>query len=211
MVLAALMVVTVLGTSTPPSGNFVPGEVMVKFAEGLEADAAVERVSKTFPIDLQALAPHVERLEEQTNTPLSVSQVTSGKWVVLKVDVDRLTSRLVDQLKTHRNVERVALTEAGRAFIGYSPPNKVAVKFVQGSPEAKTVTEKLSNQGEREFKGLVSRLEERVASPLSCEAAAQDELLVQIDLPSLTVRLQERLKALPSIEATQLNYVMKAF
>lgn len=202
---------TALGTSPAPQENFVPGEIMVRFISGSEADKMVTSVGQESPLRLGELAPVAEQMEGKTGVPLTVAQLTSGRWVVLKVDVERVNRRLVERLRGHRNVARAELTEGEKGFIGYSPPKKVAVKFEPGSAEAKTVSEKLKNQGDSNFTTLVSQLEATTESPLICEATQKEELLAQVDLRAVTLTLQERLNALPSVEATQLNYVMKAF
>ncbi len=209
--MTVLAFVMALAASPEPSGDFVPGEIMVRFAPGSEADKSVSEVSQQTPLRLETLAPVVETLEARTGFPLNVTQITSGNWVVLKVDVDRLNGRILDRLRGHQNVAQARLTDDEKQFIGYSPPKKIAVKFESGSAEAKTVSDRLRDPGKSTFNKLVSTLEQKVESPLRCEATQQEELLVQIDLKSLTLTLQERLKSLPSVKFTQLNHVMKAF
>lgn len=208
---AVLALMTALASSPEPPGDFVPGEMMVRFVSGSEADKIVTQVGEQAPLRLEDLDPVAMQLEASTGIPLTVTQLTSGKWIVLKVDVERLNARILERLRSHQSVAQAQPTDEQRQFIGYSPPEKIAVKFEPGSAEAKTVSERLRNRGETSFTNLVSTLEQRVESPLRCEATQQEELLVQIDLTSLTLRLQDRLKSLPSVEVAQLNHVMKAF
>ena len=80
-----------------------------------------------------------------------------------------------------------------------------------GSQEANTISEKLANRDEADFGTLMSKLQQRAESPLKAEVMAQNGLLLQVDLASLTLTLQDRLRSLPSVESTQLNYVMTTF
>lgn len=206
-----LALMTALATSPEPPGDFLPGEIMVRFVSGSEPHKLVSRVAQQSTLRLEELDPVVKQLESRTDIPLAVTQLTGGGWVVLKVDVGRLNQRLVDRLRRHRNVATAELAEEGPSFIGFTLPKKVTVQFEPGSDEAKTVSEKLKNQGENEFTNLVSQLEKTTESPLICEATRKEELLAQIDLKALTLALQERLNALHFVDTVQLNYVMKPF
>ena len=206
-----LILMTALATSAEPPGDFVPGEVMVRFVSGSDADKIVTEVGDRSPLRLEELDPLAKELETRSGIPLSVTQLTGGKWIVLTVDVDRLNARTLERLRNHRGVAQATLTHEEKQFIGYAPPKKISVKFEPGSVEAETVSDRLRNQGETKFTNLVSTLEQKVESPLRCEATRPEELLVQIDLRSLTLRLQERLTSLPTVELAHLNHVMKAF
>lgn len=206
-----LVLMTALATSAEAPAEFVPGEVMVKFVSGSEADKIVTRVGEQSPLRLEDLEPVARDLEARTAIPLAATQLTGGKWVVLKVDVDRLNARVLERLRSHRSVTQADPTGEDRQYIGYAPPKKITVKFEPGSAEAKTVSERLRNRDATDFADLVTTLERKVDAPLQCEATPPEELLVQLDLRSLTLTLQERLRSLPSIEDTQLNHVMKAF
>jgi hypothetical protein len=209
--LHAIFAVTLLGTSPEPQANFVPAEVMVKFVSGSETDKAVSEMSQRSPLRLDDLAPVVRQLETSTHIPLTVSQVTSGNWIVLKIDSESLCRGIAERLRGHQSVAEAEIIGEDKKHVGYAPPKKIAVKFVPGSLEATTITEKLTNQGESNFRALMSRLQQRAESPLKAEITEQKGLLLQVDLTALTLTLQDRLKSLPSVESTQLNYVMTTF
>jgi len=209
--LQAIFAVTVLGASPEPLANFVPAEVMIKFVSGSETEKAVREMGQRSPLRLDDLAPVVRQLEASTHIPLIVSQVTSGNWIVLKIDSETLSRGIAERLRGYQNVAEAEIIDEGKRHVGYAPPKKIAVKFVPGSLEVKTITEKLTNQGESNFRALLSRLQQRAESPLKAEVTQQKGLLLQVDLTSLTLTLQDRLKSLPSVESTQLNYVMTTF
>ena len=86
-----------------------------------------------------------------------------------------------------------------------------SLTFAPGTMEARTVSETLTDKGGSNFSNLVSRLQQRAASPLKAEVTEQEGLVLQVDLKALTLTLQDRLQSLPFIESTQLNHVMTAF
>jgi hypothetical protein len=210
-VVHAIFAVTVLGASPEHQANFVPAEVMVQFVSASDAGKAVAEMSQRSPLRLDDLAPVVRQLETSTHIPLTVSQVTSGNWIVLKIDSETLSRGIAERLRGYQNVAGAEIIDDDTKHVGYVPPKKIAMKFVPGSWEAKTIAEKLMNQGESNFRALMSSLEQRAESPLKAEVTQQNGLLLEVDLTSLTLTLQDRLRSLPSVESTQLNYVMSTF
>jgi hypothetical protein len=210
-VLLAITAVTVLTTSPTQSANFVPGEIMVKFVPGSEAAMRVREVSQQTPLRLEALEPLVKQLEARTGLPLTVTQLTSGDWVVLKIDAEHLSRGVADRLRGYQNVAQAEVIGEERQYIGYSAPQKIAVTFLPGTVEARTVSETLTDKGGSNLSNLVSRLQQRAASPLKAQVTEQEGLVLQVDLKPLTLTLQDRLHSLPIIESTQLNHVMTAF
>jgi hypothetical protein len=210
-VLLTFTAVTVLATSPTQSANFVPGEVMVKFVPGSEAAMRVREVSQQAPLRLEALEPVVKQLEARTELPLTVTQLTSGDWVVLKIDAEHLSRGVADRLRGYQNVAQAEVIGEEQQYIGYSAPQKIAVTFLPGTVEARTVSGTLTDKGGSNLSNLVSRLQQRAASPLKAEVTEQEGLVLQVDLKPLTLTLQDRLHSLPFIESTQLNHVMTAF
>src|SRR5712692_5736354 len=133
--LPAIIVVTVLGTSPEPLANFVPAEVMVKFVPGSETEKAVREAGQRSPLRLDDLAPVVRQLEASTHIPLTVSQVTSGNWIVLTIDSETLCRGIADRLRGYQNVAEAEIIGEDKKHVGYAPPKKIAVKFVPGSLE----------------------------------------------------------------------------
>ena len=77
---------------------------MVKFVPGSEAAVRVREVSQQAPLRLEALEPVVEQLEARTGLPLTVTQLTSGDWVVLRMPREGHSSwmRLVRSTRPYR-------------------------------------------------------------------------------------------------------------
>src|SRR5437867_2718314 len=131
--LPGIIAVTVLGTLLESEANFVPGEVMVKFVSGSDAEKAVREMSQKFPLRLDDFVQVVRHLEASVRIPLTVSQVTSGNWLVLKIDSETLSRGLADRLRGYQNVAEAELLGEDKKPVGYMPPKKIAVKFVPGS------------------------------------------------------------------------------
>ena len=194
---------------SPPPGRFVPGEVVVKFAPGTEASAAVMRAGRLSPPDLEALAPPVAALQAKTGLPLRAKQVTGGQWVLLAVDGEKLVERLAEQLRARANVADVRLSPEPLEGTGEASGSRgIVVRFTAGSAEAHTVAQKRSGGGEDRFAQLVRALGKDVALPLKGEATADAILLLHVELRTLTLTLSEQLKALADVESAQPNYIM---
>lgn len=207
--IAVLTLSTVLGTSPAPPPNFVPGEVMLKFVSGSEAHATVVKASERTPTELQALAPVIKDLEERTDIPLQAKQLTGGNWILLSVDIDKLNDRIVHLLRTQEYIEDVHVgPEVIREHIGFTPSRKVVVKFSPDSAESQSVAKQIGAASKVVPPTVISQLETDCGRPLKGELTTEAEVVLEVDLRALTLALEERLKALPDIEATQLNYVM---
>ena len=204
-----VLVLSAILLGSPPLGRFVPGEVLVKFAPGTEASAAVMRAGRLSPPDLEALAPPVTALQAKTGLPLRAKQVTGGQWVLLAVDGEKLVERLAEQLRGRANVADVRLSPEPLEGTGEASGSRgIVVRFSAGSAEAHTVAQKRSGGGEDRFAQLVRALGKDVALPLKGEATADATLLLHVELRTLTLTLSEQLKALADVESAQPNYIM---
>lgn len=211
---SVLIIATVLalGSSPAPPRNFVAGQVLVRFAPGTEASAAAIRASQTVPLELQSLAPIARDLQQRTGIPLTVTNLTGGNWVVLSIEADELNAHVVDRLRRREYIAGIRVSpEKPEQFIGFSPPKKIEATLNPDSPESQSV--------ERHFEGgesalppsVISRMERDCGTPLQGERRKQRVVLLQVDLRALTLTLEQRLRALPNIDATQLNKVVKRF
>src|SRR3990172_6843251 len=135
-----VLVLSAMLLGSPPPGRFVPGEVVVKFAPGTEASAAVMRAGRLSPPDLEALAPPVTALQAKTGLPLRAKQVTGGQWVLLAVDGEKLVKRLAEQLRGRANVADVRLSPEPLEGTGEASGSRgIVVRFSAGSAEAQAV------------------------------------------------------------------------
>ncbi len=203
-----LLVMTQQG-QTP---RFVPGQAMARFVPGSAGSEAVLRAGRESPPDLGALAPVVENLGSRVGIPLQTSQISSGGWFVLSIDLEAIAGRSLQQLGDRDRVVDARLNEQEAGEVGKVPDlGVIIIKFASGSPELKAVVQAREGATDEPLAELLESLAQELAVPLAGEATSQDELLLQIDVEALTLRTVERLQALEEIESAQPNYIVKAF
>lgn len=210
IVFLVLVTSTILFGSPPaPSPQFVPGEVIAKFLPGTDGSAAVTRASAASPPDLSALAPVIEHLQEKTGIPLRAKQIAGGNWIVLSVDTEKLSGQLVNQLSGQQNVAGVRMSpDKPETHVGSSVTIQLIIKFLPGSWESEAVAQKLADASNVRFAQIIRKLEGDIGLPLKGQVNEEAEVLVHVDLRTLTPILAERLKALSDIESAQPNYIL---
>jgi hypothetical protein len=192
--------VSVVGSLQAQTPKFVPGEVMVRFAQGSEASVALNRVVETDPTDLAGLLPTVTALGAGAGVPLRPTRVGSGGWVILAIDSAALAQRLHGQLPQRENVESVRRGEGTLELV---------VRFRAGSAESDAIAQQLELESDDPLTEILCSLERETGVPLTGEAMSQNELALQLDLRALTLSVVSRLQALSEIEAAQPNYVLR--
>jgi hypothetical protein len=198
-----------LSTSPTSSPQFVPGEVLAKFAPGTDESAAVSRATQVTPPDLAALVPVISRLQAKTGVPLKATQVLSGGWVRLSIDGDGLTKQLVRQLRMRDTVVEVRVSPGKPGTpVDVSSPTTLLITFSPGSAESKTVEQKLSDPSNLRFGALMRELERDLNLPLKGEVSDDAALLIHVDLNAFTPILADRINALCEIESAQPNYIV---
>ncbi|UCF19285.1 MAG: hypothetical protein JSU87_15365 [Gemmatimonadota bacterium] len=191
--------------------KFVPGQALAKFVAGSTGDAAVTRAAQAVPPDLGALATVVNDLESGVGLPLLATQVSSGNWFIVSLDLDRLAERTVRQLRDRDNVTAASASAREGDIAGGAPaPLRFAVNFAKDSPEHKALLEANAIGSDEPLVAVLSALRNDLDLPLERVAAGAGELVLQVDLEATTLRLVERLQALPEIEAAQPNYILGA-
>lgn len=202
-------VIVVLGLlqvlpQTPQTQPFVPGEALIRFAPGTEGHKAAERSARSDPPDLELLAGPVQALGELAGTPLRPARLSGGGWLVVRVPIDELTRRTTDRLAGCRRVARAT----GEPAVSGKAVTRVA--FRDGTPEAGLLIRASRPDGKAPLDSLVGHIARRIDTPLK-GAVSGKELLVEVDLDALTLRLVDRLKAMPGIGAAQPNYRVRGF
>ncbi len=196
---------------SPQDQKFVIGEALAKFVAGSAGDAAVTRAAQANPPDLEALASAVNDLESGVGLPLLATQVSSGNWYIVSLDLDRLGERTVRQLRERDNVtDASAGAREGESAGGAPAPLRMALKFAEESQEHKALARADSTGSDEPLEDVLSALQSELDLPLERVAAGAGELGLEVDLEALTLRLVERLQALPEIEAAQPNYILGA-
>ncbi|MGB0910502.1 MAG: hypothetical protein ACPGYT_09080 [Nitrospirales bacterium] len=194
----------------PSSGysQFVPGKVIVKFVEQTEGDRAVIQAGQTTPINLHGLSSIIDRLQSHTNLPLKGTQVTSGQRVILSVETNILTNRVIKQLNLQDNIATASLVPLDpHQQTRFSPSNAIAITFVPESIESAIVHRKPQIESNSEFMKIISDLGKIVHLPLKGQLSTGNTVTVQVDLSKLTLSLIEQLQSLPDIASAQPNYI----
>jgi hypothetical protein len=202
--LHSLLAMILLGATTASPQSFVAGEVMLRFTAGSLGSFAVEKALQDNPPDLRSLEPAVAAMQAGTRLPLKPDRLASGNWVLLKIDSGRLAEQAADGIRMHRNVASIRLVPTQPVQAG-APPS-LLIEFKPSSHESQI----LANPERKKdaLLQLVSELASTAECPLKSSVQENRLLLVEIDLPALTLLAVERLKTLRDIENVQPNYLV---
>lgn len=209
-VFLGLMVPTILLSASPaPSPQFVPGEVLAKFAAGTDGSAAVSRASQVTPPDLGPLVPVISRLQAKTGVPLKAMQVLSGDWVRLSIDGDGLAKQLVRQLQMWDAITEVRVSpEKPGTALDVASSKKLLITFSPGSVQSEIVEQQRVDPSDVHFAELMRELERDLDLPLKGEVSQDAHVLIYVDLNTFTPILANRINGLCEIESAQPNYIM---
>jgi hypothetical protein len=96
---AAWVLVAAVLTGSPSvaasSARFVPGEVIVQFAQDSEGHRMVTRAGRQPAPDLSEFASVVARLESKTGIPLTAKQLLSGQRLLLEIETTRILDKML--------------------------------------------------------------------------------------------------------------------
>lgn len=197
----------ILGIPSMGLSQFVPGEVIVQFAQQTTGAQVIAQASQSTPPEFQLLTPIIDDLQSKTHLPLNVTQITSGLGVVVSVDTDILTKRIQQDLSTHENVKTIQILPPDPHQQKRFPSSAtILLEFTPDSPEFATAHPRSDIQPDVTLTGLISTLETAVNLPLQGEAHSTGGVLLQINLQKLTLILVDRLQLIPDIQSAQPNY-----
>jgi hypothetical protein len=209
MTLVALGIIAIsfegdLSTQEP---RFVPGQALVKFRSASLGEAGVVEAGRTSPPDLQMLDPIIRDLESSLLLPLHAAQISSGNWLLLSLDQERLRERAVQQLRGRPGIADVQSLSLEADELG---PFAVAVKFAPDSQESRTLAGAKAEERAAAIAELLSEMQQLLDLPLKGGRWNGDVLELSVDLNVLTHTLVNRLAQTPQIEAVNLNYILGA-
>lgn len=198
-----------IGGAVASAQPFVPGEMLVLFSPQSSGQVALERALRSIPPELAALDPVVASLEAGARVPLKAIQISSGNWVLMSVDSQRLTDRVAGKLRARARVKAVEVKPLERMLsVRVGRPNGFWIQFRPGSAESGIVSSKSSGGPAEPLGGLVQDIGAALDLPLKGEALGNSRLLLEIDYVALTPIVVERLRTLPGIESVQPNYTV---
>ena len=187
--------------------RFVPGQALVKFRSASLGEAGVVEAGRTGPPDLQVLDPIIRDLESSLLLPLQAAQISSGNWLLLSLDQERLRERAIEQLRGRPGIADVQPLSLEADELG---PFAVAVKFAPETQAYKTLAGANAEERAAAIAELLSELQLLLDLPLKGERGSGDVLELRVDLNVLTRTLVNRLAQTPQIEAVNLNYILGA-
>jgi hypothetical protein len=182
IVVPAMLALALAAGCPPPSQepSFVPGEVIVKFAEG------VPRTRGDF----------LEVLSRELGVPLRPAEATAGSELVLSIDTDRLRASLTGKLEADDRVESVETRTLEPRYVLEPPQTHFVVRLKDRALRSEPAA-----------LDFLKSLEKDLGAPLK-RVDSGDELTLTIDIQSLTLDLVEKLKARPDVAYAQTNNLL---
>lgn len=176
-----------------PVGSFVPGQVLVKFADETEIAAALRGEGEASD---RAIAEELTRALEPIAVPLRLMQRTSGGEVVLILDGATLVETLTSAAAEQPGVSNAELVPPPRTV---TPPGHLDFRIAWD-------TESGDGLG-----ALAARLQRTTELPLEVRETDAGDPVVSLDLRRLTLDLLDRLRELEGVDYAQPNYTLQKF
>ena len=177
-----------LGAQTP---NFVPGQVLMRFADGTPERAKVNEASRTNPPDVTSLRPVIDTLSQRVGMALSVERIGSGSWLTIAI----ARSPLIENVGGHLRGEN-----------GVAAVNRQGADLQITMDAGSALEQAFYRRSQTDtFAQVVDGWSTAAGVPLLA-AAETDHLVIQIDWSAATLELVERLNERPEVEAAQPNY-----
>jgi hypothetical protein len=174
-----------------PRRPIVPGDVIVMFKPQTEGDRLLRRATESHADTEAALGQLALDLGNNVGVTLLMKQRLSGHRLLLGINCAALVELVATQLRSHRAVAKVDIQpRRSPTCPPSSSPPTLMVELEPGVPDS---------QGE--LSGIVT-------VPHSLRRDDHTRLIVELDVPSLTLALVDRLKHLPDLDSAQPNYVM---
>jgi hypothetical protein len=173
-------------------------EFIVKFGDRTPENAIVtEAMTRNgSPRDDLALVRLTERLSEVTSIPLRPVQVTSGRELLVSLDVEAIVHRAVEQLEADPAVLRAELRPHA--------PGMAQVDSLEFLVELRNKRQSMPDSATR--RRLASALGETFAVELQ---PAPRAIVAIVHLADVAARLVDDLRALPEIIYIQPNYLLQ--
>lgn len=174
-----------------PQRPIVPGDAIVTFKPQTEGDRLLRRATES-PADAEAALDSLAlELGNTVGVPLLIKQRLSGHRLLLGINCAALETLVAEQLRSRRAVAKVDIqARSSRACSPTNSPPTLFVEWESGGPDA-----------QEDWSGIVT-------VPHSLGRNDRARLIVELDVPTLTLALIDRLKHLPDLDSAQPNYVM---
>jgi hypothetical protein len=174
-----------------PQRPIIPGDVIVTFKPQTEGDRLLRRATES-PADAEAALDSLAlTLGNKVGVPLLIKQRPSGHRLLLGINCAALETLVAEQLRSQRAVAKIDIqARSSRACSPSNSPPTLIVEWASGGPDT-----------QEDLSGTVT-------VPHSLGRDDRARLIVELDVPTLTLTLVDRLKHLPDLDSAQPNYVM---
>jgi hypothetical protein len=207
LVVPGILSILLGGHLSAQDSRFVPGQALVKFRSASPGEAGVVQAGRTDPPDLQVLDPIIRDLESSLLLPLQAAQVSSGNWLLLSLDQERLNERAIEQLRGRSGIADVQPLSQEDDELGLVA---FAVKFAPETREYKTLAGTGPENRAAAISELLTGLQQLLDLPLKGGRGSDGVLEFGVDMIELTHTLVNRLAQTPQIEAANPNYILGA-
>jgi hypothetical protein len=184
---------------------FVPGEVVVKYREESGPGHAVKEAGQKN--DRQKVTATVEAVGTQVGLPLKLKQLLSGERILIVIDCKQVLTDVTERLRKRDGVSRVVVSTPEPTGCRTASPMTLKIGFAPGSAEDEAL--RAATDTSPASQRVLDALQETAGVPVELESMADGELMVTLNIRKTTMQLAERLKRVPDIESSQLNYVMR--
>ena len=184
------------GQRAQSEASFVPGEVIVKFAEGSPGAPPVTRSGEN-PLEEPAFSSFLLSLSKEVGIPFQPAQVTSGREVLIAIDEVQLRESLLRRLRQDSRVKDVEAVTPERKYISDKPQTHFVV----------ALSDPLRSESERQR--FTADLEKDLGIPLARSVSAENDLVLILDLKPLTLQLVAKLQTRAEVEYAQTNAVLE--
>lgn len=187
-----LLVASQVGwASDRPHRPIVPGDAIVTFKPQTEGDRLVRRAPESSADSKTSLDSVAVELGHQVAISLLMKQRLSGDRLLLSIDCTALEELAAAQLRAQPVVAKIDIRpRSSRTCLPSDSPTTLVVEWASNSPDTQ------------------ANLSETLTVPHSLRRDDHARLIIELDVPALTLALVDRLKHLPDLASAQPNYVM---
>ncbi len=210
-ILAALATLTACAShADPPSQEeprHVPGELIVGFHAGSDANQAVSAAMAGGLVADPAMDEYVAALSERLGLPCAVRQITSGGEILLVVDEEALAASIAAAAAAKAGVE-AAEARAAAAPTRFGPGQEVTVRFGAESGAGEALATAAGAEPPPAVREWISELGGELGLELRGKAA-DGGLVLTVDLGWATKELMQRLREQPEVAFVELNQLLQ--
>jgi hypothetical protein len=205
LVAALLAVRPAPGQETPPASEFI-----VKFKAGTAGDRVTAQAAQDQAAQAAFFADFAAALSGEIGVPIRIDTVTSGRELVLGVDVAKAADAAIAGLEQRPDVVRAMRVEGGGAPQVLPRDPMLAVEFTADSAIGRRLTEDRPGtlQDDPDILDLSRDMADRTGLPLVLRPAAP-AIMFTLDMGRLTSELESRLKRRPDVAYVEPNRLLQ--